>query len=83
MSKIRAVVVNPDVSERLVIKEVDAPTPAGNEAVVRVKAISLNRGEVRRSTTAAAGWRPGWDLAGVVEIVLVLGENWYRYQPIP
>lgn len=75
MSKIRAVVVNPDVSESLVIKEVDAPTPAGNEAVVRVKAISLNRGEVRRSTTAAAGWRPGWDLAGVVEIPAADGSG--------
>lgn len=75
MSKIRAVVVDPDVSERLVIKEVDAPTPAGNEAVVRVRAISLNRGEVRRSTTAAAGWRPGWDLAGVVEIPAADGSG--------
>ncbi len=34
---------------------------------MRVHAISLNRGEVRRSGMAAAGWRPGWDLAGVVE----------------
>ncbi|MBH8575513.1 zinc-binding dehydrogenase [Nostocaceae cyanobacterium CENA369] len=67
MSKIRAVVVNPSVSERLVLSDVDAPTPAANEAVIRVAAISLNRGEVRRATTAEAGWRPGWDLAGVVE----------------
>ncbi len=37
------------------------------EAIVRVRALSLNRGEVRRSTMAPAGWRPGWDLAGVVE----------------
>jgi len=35
---------------------------------VRVKSISLNLGEVRRALTMAeAGWRPGWDLAGVVE----------------
>ncbi|BAY30360.1 alcohol dehydrogenase [Nostoc carneum NIES-2107] len=67
MSKIRAIVVDPNVSGRLVLRDVDAPTPAANEAVIRVVAISLNRGEVRRSTTAAAGWRPGWDLAGVVE----------------
>ncbi|BAY94760.1 MULTISPECIES: zinc-binding dehydrogenase [unclassified Tolypothrix] len=68
MSKIRAVVVDPNVSGRLVLRDVDAPTPAANEAVIRVAAISLNRGEVRRSTTSAAsGWRPGWDLAGVVE----------------
>ncbi|HEY5724818.1 MAG TPA: zinc-binding dehydrogenase, partial [Methylomirabilota bacterium] len=43
------------------------PTPDRGEAVIRVRAISLNRGEVRRSTLAAAGWRPGWDLAGHVE----------------
>jgi NADPH:quinone reductase-like Zn-dependent oxidoreductase len=67
MSKIRAVVVDPNVSGRLAISDVDAPTPAANEVVVRVAAISLNRGEVRRSTTAEPGWRPGWDLAGVVE----------------
>jgi len=35
---------------------------------VGVKAISLNLGEVRRALTMAeAGWRPGWDLAGIVE----------------
>jgi len=61
------VLVDPEAPGRLVIRPVDEPTPARNEAIVRVRAISLNRGEVRRSTTAAAGWRPGWDLAGVVE----------------
>jgi NADPH:quinone reductase-like Zn-dependent oxidoreductase len=29
--------------------------------------VSLNRGEVRALATAPEGWRPGWDLAGVVE----------------
>jgi NADPH:quinone reductase len=37
-----------------------------HEAIVQVAAISLNRGEVRRAQTAAAGWRPGWDLAGTI-----------------
>ena len=32
-----------------------------------MRAISLNRGEVRRAGMAAAGWRPGWDFAGEVE----------------
>ncbi|GAB1545265.1 hypothetical protein NUACC21_79410 [Scytonema sp. NUACC21] len=66
MGKIRAVVVDPSVQGRLALHEVDAPTPAPNQAVVRVAAISLNRGDVRRSTTADAGWQPGWDLAGTV-----------------
>ncbi|MBN3871529.1 zinc-binding dehydrogenase [Nostoc sp. JL33] len=67
MSKIRAVIVDPNVVGRLALSEVTAPTPAPDEALVRVAAISLNRGEVKRSTTAEAGWQPGWDLAGVVE----------------
>ncbi|HEX6483682.1 MAG TPA: zinc-binding dehydrogenase [Ktedonobacteraceae bacterium] len=67
MSSIRAVVVDPSVSGRLAIREVDYPSAKPNEAVVRVHAISLNRGEVRRASMAEAGWRPGWDLAGIVE----------------
>lgn len=63
----RAVVVDPEAPGRLVIRAVADPQPDRGEAVVRVKAISLNRGEVRRSGMAAAGWRPGWDLAGTVE----------------
>jgi NADPH:quinone reductase-like Zn-dependent oxidoreductase len=63
----RAVVVDPAAPGRLVIQSVPAPVPDRGEAVVRVRAISLNRGEVRRSTMADAGWRPGWDLAGHVE----------------
>ena len=63
----RAVVVDPDAPGRLVIRQVADPAPDRGEVVVRVRALSLNRGEVRRSTMAAAGWRPGWDLAGVVE----------------
>jgi NADPH:quinone reductase-like Zn-dependent oxidoreductase len=63
----RAVVVHPDVPGRLVIRPVAEPVPDRGEAVVCVRALSLNRGEVRRAGMAAAGWRPGWDLAGEVE----------------
>ncbi|MBI4270860.1 MAG: zinc-binding dehydrogenase [Candidatus Rokubacteria bacterium] len=67
MSDNRAVVVDPGAPGRLVIRPAAEPVPDRGEAVVRVRAISLNRGEVRRSGMAAAGWRPGWDLAGEVE----------------
>jgi NADPH2:quinone reductase len=67
MSTNRAVVVDPDAPGRLVIRPAAEPSPDRGEAVVHVRALSLNRGEVRRSGLAAAGWRPGWDLAGVVE----------------
>jgi NADPH:quinone reductase len=67
MSANRAVVVDPEAPARLVIRAVAEPSADRAEAVVRVRALSLNRGEVRRSGMAAAGWRPGWDLAGVIE----------------
>lgn len=67
MADNRAVVVDPAAPGRIVIQSVPDPTPDRGEAVVRVRAISLNRGEVRRSGMAAAGWRPGWDLAGQVD----------------
>ncbi len=67
MSANRAVVVDPEAPGRFVIRPVAEPVPDRGEAIVRVRAISLNRGEVRRSGMAAAGWRPGWDLAGEVE----------------
>lgn len=63
----RAVVVDPDAPGRLAISSAPQVAPDRGEAVVRVRAISLNRGEVRRAGIAAAGWRPGWDLAGEIE----------------
>ncbi|HET7477880.1 MAG TPA: zinc-binding dehydrogenase [Rubrobacteraceae bacterium] len=64
----RAVVVDPNAPHRLAISDVEEPAPAPSEALVRVAAVSLNRGEVRRATGAdEPGARPGWDLAGTVE----------------
>ena len=71
----RAVVVDPDAPGRLVVRPVADPAPERAEAIVRVRAISLNRGEVRRAGMAAAGWRPGWDLAGVVETAAANGSG--------
>lgn len=73
---IRAVVVDPNAPQRLTLQTVLAPTPQPDQALVRVAAISLNRGEVRRSLTAAAGWRPGWDLAGTIEQAAADGSGW-------
>lgn len=73
--RVRAVVVDPGVAGRLALQEVDAPAPQRAEALVRVHALSLNRGEVRRASTADAGWRPGWDFAGVVERAAVDGSG--------
>lgn len=42
------------------------PEPAANEAVVEVKAYSLNRGELGLINRRPDGFRPGQDIAGVV-----------------
>ena len=63
-----AVVVDTKDPRRLLIKEVVPPEPKAGEMLVKVHAISLNRGETRMALSQAAdGWRPGWDAAGVVE----------------
>jgi NADPH:quinone reductase len=49
------------------LREVDEPVQHPNEVLVRVRAISLNRGETRRLADMQDGERVGWDLAGVVE----------------
>ena len=64
---IRAVVVDPNAPAHLTIGSVDDPQPRADEALIRVSAISLNRGEVRGAQAAKPGARPGWDIAGVVE----------------
>ena len=61
-----AIVNTPNGSAPVEIREVPEPTPAANEALVEVRAFSLNRGELRLMQTRAEGWRPGQDIAGVV-----------------
>jgi NADPH:quinone reductase len=63
-----AVVVDATDPRRLLLKQVAPPEPKAGEMLVKVHAISLNRGETRMALSQAAdGWRPGWDAAGVVE----------------
>jgi NADPH:quinone reductase len=54
-------------ADLLALTEVPEPEPAATEAVVRMFATSLNRGEVARCASSPAGWQPGWDVVGVVE----------------
>ena len=48
------------------LADVPDPDPRGDEAVVAVRAFSLNRGETRRLQAMEPGAVTGWDLAGTV-----------------
>jgi NADPH:quinone reductase-like Zn-dependent oxidoreductase len=48
------------------IREVPDPQPQRDEALVEVKAFSLNRGETVRLANMSDGELTGWDVAGVV-----------------
>lgn len=62
----QALVVSPGAPGVVELGEVAEPEPAPDEAVVEVRAISLNRGEVRGLEDRPEGYVAGWDLAGVV-----------------
>ncbi|HSN99532.1 MAG TPA: zinc-binding dehydrogenase [Candidatus Nanopelagicales bacterium] len=64
---IRAVLITPDAPGRLTLGRAPRPTCDRNETLMRVRALSFNRGELRRAQGAPAGGRIGWDVAGLVE----------------
>jgi len=70
-----ALVAAPDKPEKIELREVNEPSPSAHEALVEVKAISLNRGECNNLLTAQAGWQPGWDIAGVVKVAAAGGSG--------
>jgi NADPH2:quinone reductase len=61
-----ALINTPNGRAPIEIREVPEPQPAANEALVEVRAFSLNRGELRLFQARPEGWRPGQDVSGVV-----------------
>lgn len=59
----KAIVNNPDGP---VVTTVADPRPGSDEALVAVRAFSVNRGELALLQTRTGGWRPGQDIAGVI-----------------
>jgi NADPH:quinone reductase-like Zn-dependent oxidoreductase len=66
MPSMRALVARPSASGGIELGEVGVPTPAPAEALVEVRAVSLNRGEARYLPNRQDGTVHGWDVAGVV-----------------
>lgn len=63
----RALVAAPGAPGGIELRDVPDPEPQPIQATVEVRAVSLNRGEcVTLRQQTEDGWRPGWDLAGVV-----------------
>ncbi len=61
-----ALVNTPNGAAPVELRDLPEPRPAPNEALVEVRAFSLNRGELRLMQVRPEGWRPGQDISGVV-----------------
>jgi NADPH2:quinone reductase len=71
----RAVLTDANAPGHLIIGEIEDPSPRPEEAIVRVSALSINRGEIRRAQSAPPGDLIGWDVAGVVEKAAASGSG--------
>lgn len=92
----RALVATGD-DDLVAIARLPEPEPGPGEVLVDVCAVSVNRGELHRLTTATPGWRPGWDFSGVVAdgggtdrftagtriFGMVLGGSWAERIAVP
>ena len=62
----RALIADSSAPGRIAFGGISEPVPTPGEVLVEVRAFSINRGELRMLGTAADGWRPGWDFAGIL-----------------
>ncbi len=63
----RAVLTAPDAEGSVKLGEAPSPQAAVDQAIVRIKSFSLNRGEINFAKERPAGSPVGWDVAGVVQ----------------
>ena len=71
----RALVARPSARGGVELAEVEAPSPGPGDALVEVRAVSLNRGEARYLPRREEGTVHGWDVAGVVRDVAADGSG--------
>jgi len=73
---IRRVTANPGGETVIAVTSGALRQPFSNEAVVRVRAFSMNRGELGRARNAeTADMQIGWDFAGVIETAAADGSG--------
>ena len=63
----RALVADSSAPGRIAMRDVPELCRCPTRVLVEVRAFSINRGELRMLGTAADGWRPGWDFAGILQ----------------
>ena len=62
----KAMIATGDAAASVELAEVEEPRLRPDEALVKVEAYSVNRGETFLLEAPPAGWRPGKDIAGLV-----------------
>lgn len=63
----RRLVSSPDGVGNLTFQDTEVPEPKLNECLIRVKAFSMNRGELKLAQNNPPGTPVGWDVVGIVE----------------
>jgi NADPH:quinone reductase-like Zn-dependent oxidoreductase len=72
----RAVIYDPGAPSKLRLSDVDEPVAGDSEAVIDVRAIALNFGEIHWiDLVRKPGEVPGWDAAGVVSMAAADGSG--------